>query len=131
MRWDPLRELIAHQDAIDRTIKGGASGWLPPIDLYETADRYVVVAELAGLSRDDFELRVERDTLVLRGRRPGRSEAAEQYHRVERGHGAFSRSFEFPQPIDAARVTAEFHDGLLTIALPKVPAPEPRRIPVT
>lgn len=122
---------MARHEPLDRTIKGVASGWAPPIDLYETPDRYVVVVELAGLRREDFEIRVERDTLLLRGERPSRGIPAEQYHRVERGHGAFTRTFEFPQPIDGGQVAAEFRDGLLTITLPKAASPEPRRIAVT
>jgi len=125
-RWDPLQDLLALHERINR-LTGDEPGWMPPVDVYETPDHYVITAELPGLSRDDIQIQLHEGKLMLRGERPAGRQGAEQYHRVERGHGQFSRTFALPDAIDAAAVEADFHDGVLTI---KVPKPAPRRIEV-
>ena len=117
-RWDPIRDLLAIQQRLDRFAPGPA-GWVPPVDLHETPDHYVVTAELPGLLREDLEIHLQDGRLTLSGVRRERGSACEQYHRVERGHGAFSRSFQLPIPVDAARITADLHDGVLTVTCPK------------
>jgi HSP20 family protein len=117
-RWDPIRDLLAIQQRLDRFAPGPA-GWLPPVDLHETADAYVVTAELPGLQRDDLDIQINDDNLTISGVRREREEACEQYHRVERGHGSFSRTFHLPLPVDAAAITADLHDGVLTVTCPK------------
>ena len=130
-RWDPLRDLLALQERIDRLTEAGDTGWTPPVDLYETADRYVLTAELPGLSRDDLGIRFLDGHLQLQGQRPSARVPCEQYHRVERGHGPFLRRFSLPAPIDAEHITADLRDGVLTITIPKAPNAVPRRIDVT
>src|SRR5688572_21150337 len=105
-RWDPIRDLLAIQQRLDRFAPGPA-GWVPPVDLHETPDQYVIAAELPGLQRDDLQIHVHEDRLTLSGVRREPTLACEQYHRVERGHGSFSRSFQLPVPIDADRITAD------------------------
>src|SRR5688572_29606835 len=117
-RWDPIRDLLAIQQRVDRFAPGPA-GWVPPVDLHETPDNYVITAELPGLRRDDLEIHLHDGRLTLSGVRRARGPACEQYHRVERGHGAFSRSFQLPVPVDAAHITADLHDGVLTVTCPK------------
>lgn len=117
-RWDPIRDLLAIQQRLDRFAPGPA-GWVPPVDLHETTDHYIVTAELPGLLREDLEIHLHDGRLTLSGVRRERGSACEQYHRVERGHGAFSRSFQLPIPVDAARITADLHDGVLTVTCPK------------
>jgi HSP20 family protein len=109
-RWDP--DLL-------RLLGRGRTDWQPPIDLYETADRYVVTAELPGLSRDEIQVEILEGTLRLEGRRPAPPPRPAGYHQLERGHGAFARTFAFPQAVDTDGVTAEFRDGVLTITVPK------------
>lgn len=130
-RWDPLRDLLALQDRFDRLSDPGTSGWTPPVDLYETTDRFVLTAELPGLSRDDIEIQIHDGALVLQGRRREAPVPCEQYHRVERGHGKFARRLALPSAIDADRITAEFRDGVLTVVVPKSPGAIPRRIEVS
>ncbi len=130
MQWDQVRELLALQHRLDRLRGLAAPEWTPPVDLYETADRYVVVMELAGLTRDDVQIEAQDDRLTLRGARPARAVSPSRFHQVERGHGAFVRSFAFGHPIDLDRIGAEFHDGVLTVTVPKKPRPGPRRIEV-
>lgn len=129
-RWDPLRDLLAIQQRLDRVAPGPA-GWQPPVDLYETADAYVVTAELAGIERDDIEIQTGEGRLTLSGARRERALACEQYHRIERGHGSFQRSFQLPMPIDSSAVTADLKDGVLTIRCPKLPSASARRISIT
>lgn len=129
-RWDPLRDLLAIQQRLDR-FKPGPAGWVPPVDLHETAAEYVLVAEVPGLTRDDIRVHVQDGRLVLEGTRREQASACEQYHRVERGHGSFNRSFQLPHPVDASRITADLRDGVLTVTCPKVAEPEPRRITVS
>ena len=103
MPWEPLRELRAWQERLERLSAHNADAWTPPIDVYETDDHYVVSAELPGLPREQIDLAVEDARLTIRGRRSGRPpQAAEvlHFHQVERGHGAFARTFEFSAKID-------------------------------
>ena len=143
VRFDPFRELATMQDRINRifgetytrrfdddlTQRGE---WFPPVDIYENANQEIVLkAELPGLSREDIEVRVENNTLTLRGERKRDSEIKQdQYHRVERAYGAFSRSFALPTRIDTEQVRAEFKDGVLSIVLPVKAEAKPRQIEV-
>ena len=129
-RWDPIRDLLAIQQRLDR-FAPGPSGWIPPIDVHETAEEYVVMAELPGLGRSDVEIQVNDGRLTISGHRPERDVPCEQYHRVERGHGSFSRTFELPLPVDGDRVTADLHDGVLTVICPKATEGNARRIRVS
>ena len=131
MPCDPLRDLRAWQERLERLATQRGSAWDPPIDVYETPSRYVVTAELPGLARDQIELAVQDSRLTIRGVRPGAGAetAARRYHQVERGHGSFQRAFEFVDPVDENGITADLRDGVLTITLPKV-ATAPRRIEV-
>ncbi|MDE3153716.1 MAG: Hsp20/alpha crystallin family protein [Acidobacteriota bacterium] len=126
--WDPLRDLLALRARLDQ-LAGSTSDWLPPIDVYETADRFIVTAEVPGMTRDQMDVRVEGGRVTVTGERPGTA-AGERYHRIERGHGRFSRSFVLDQAIDAAAVSADLRDGVLTVSIPKAPGAAPRRIDV-
>ena len=128
--WDPLRDLLALQERFDRFNAGEAPGWLPPVDVYETANEFVITAEVPGVARDQIDIRIHDRHLILRGERPTSRVQCEQYHRVECGHGAFSRSFSLPESVDGDRISADLRDGVLTITLPKVPPPGPRRIEI-
>jgi HSP20 family protein len=128
-RWDPLRDLLAIQQRLDRFAPGPA-GWQPPVDLYETADAYVLTAEIPGVDRDDIDIQTGEGRLTLSGMRRERPMACEQFHRIERGHGSFQRTFQLPLPIDPAGVTADLKDGVLTIRCPKSD-PATRRITIT
>src|SRR5579862_5403797 len=109
-RWDPLRDLLALHEQLGLLVGADAPGWTPPVDLYETATEFVLTAELSGLTRDQIDIHAEETRIVIRGARtaePGRDIPCEQYHRVERGHGRFSRAFSLPDPIDVAAVAAD------------------------
>jgi HSP20 family protein len=132
MPCDPLRDLRAWQERLERLATQHGTAWAPPIDVYETDDRYVVTAEVPGLARDQIELAVHDNRLLIRGARPAGvpETATSHYHQVERGHGVFERTFRFADPVDQDRITADLRDGVLCITLPKTVSP-PRRIQVS
>jgi HSP20 family protein len=131
MPCDPLRDLRAWQERLERLAAQRGSAWDPPIDVYETASRYVVTAEVPGLAREQIELAVQDNRLTIHGVRPGvvPGTPAHRYHQVERGHGSFQRTFEFVEAVDQDGITADLRDGVLTVTLPKLATP-PRRIEV-
>ena len=128
-RWDPLHDLIALHERLARLGVDDAPGWTPAVDFYETPDRFVLSIELPGLSREHVKIEVQQETLVIRGERPVHHEDGAHYHRVERGHGAFARSFALSHPVVVDQVAAEFRDGVLTVVVPK-DAPQVRRIDI-
>ncbi len=142
VRFDPFRELSSMQDRINRifgdayrrsdedVLKGG--DWTPPVDIFENKDHEIVLrAELPGLKREDIDIRVENSTLTLRGERKQETEAnQDNYHRVERSYGSFSRSFSLPTTVNTEKVSATFADGVLTITLPTREEAKPRQIQV-
>jgi HSP20 family protein len=129
-RWDPLRDLLAIQQRLDQ-FAPSPEGWAPAVDLHETDDRYVLTAEVPGLAREELQIHVHDGRLTLSGTRRERPVPCEQYHRVERGHGTFSRTFQLPLPIAVDRITADLKDGILTVTVPKSPEATPRRIRVS
>jgi HSP20 family protein len=140
-RWDPFRDLMSIQNELNRlfgrTYAGeagaGASGsaWVPPLDIFETKEKFVVVVELAGVDPDSVELSVEDSTLTVRGEREFYSDVPEEaFHRVERRFGSFSRALSLPQTADAERIEASFDRGVLTIEVPKVEAAKPKKITI-
>ena len=134
-RWDPLRDLLGLHEQIGQLVGTDAPGWTPPVDLYETATEFVLTAELPGLSRDQIEIHAEDNRIVIRGARAsgpsGNDVPCEQYHRVERGHGRFSRAFALPEAIDVDRVAADLKEGLLTVTIPKAAGRGIHRVNVT
>jgi HSP20 family protein len=133
-RWDPLRDLLALHEQLGQLVGTDAPGWTPSVDLYETPGEFVLSAELPGLTRDQIDIHAEDSRIVIRGARaagPGREIPCEQYHRVERGHGQFSRAFALPEPIDVDAISADLKDGVLTVIVPKAVGRATRRIVVS
>jgi HSP20 family protein len=129
-RWDPIRDLLAIQQRLDR-FAPGSSGWRPPVDLHETPAAYIVTAELPGLTREDVRIEIHDGHLSLSGTRQERTLRCEQYHRIERGHGSFSRTFALPLAVDGEAITAELRDGVLTVTCRKDTSAAARRISVS
>ena len=132
MPCDPLRDLRAWQERLERLASQHTAQWAPPIDIYETADHYVITAEVPGLTREQIDVAIEDNRITLRGARPGSGGDGRdrQYHQVERGYGSFTRTFEFADPIHADRIAADLQHGVLRVTLPKMAAPAVRRIEV-
>jgi HSP20 family protein len=135
-RWDPLRDLLAMHEQIGQLVGSDAPGWTPPVDLYETAGEFVLTAEVPGLAREQIDIQAEDSRLTIRGARPAATQShavvpCEQFHRVERGHGSFSRTFQLPEAIDVDHIKADLQDGVLTVTIPKASGRSARRVHVT
>jgi HSP20 family protein len=140
-RFDPFREFATLQDRMNRlfgdvylrdedvTQRGS---WVPPVDIYETdAHDLVIKAELPDMAREDIEVTVENNTLTLRGtKKPPVEVKEDQFRRIERHYGPFSRSFALPNTVDASKVAAEYRNGVLTVRLPFREEAKPRTINV-
>jgi HSP20 family protein len=129
MACDPLRDLRAWQERLERLAAQHGSAWAPPIDVYEADNRYVLTAEVPGIAREQIELALHDNRLTIRGVRPAGQRATRHYHQVERGHGSFQRTFAFADPVDEAGITADLREGVLTVTLLKL-ATSSRRIEV-
>jgi HSP20 family protein len=142
VRWDPARELDVLQSDMNRLFdtffQGRGAGrssagqrWIPPMDLVETVDEFVLRADLPGLSEDDVEIEVKGGVLTVSGeRRSEHSDKGEGYYRVERAFGRFSRSLDLPAGIEASSVSAEFDRGVLEVRIPKPEEHQPTRIQI-
>jgi HSP20 family protein len=139
VRWsDPFREFAQLQDRINRVFPDGGAGlltsgtWVPPVDVYQNGDHELVLkAELPDMTREDIDITVDNGTLTIRGEKKFSNEVKEEsYRRIERRYGTFSRSFSLPQTVDAAKVGAEYKDGVLTVRLPLREEAKPRQIKV-
>ena len=105
--------------------------WSPAVDIRETEESYLVHAELPGLSKDDIEITLEDNILKLTGeRRFEKDVKEEEYHRVERRYGTFTRAFSLPSRVDSTSVQAKFDNGVLTITVPKMEEARPRKIDI-
>jgi HSP20 family protein len=131
MPWDPMRDLLTMQERLESLFGTAHPGWVPPADLCELDDRYVLTIELPGLQRADVDLNYENDTLVLRGQRPAQTCCPDRYQQLERGQGQFSRAFRFALPVAPQAITADLADGVLTVTIPKADAPaDSRRVEI-
>jgi HSP20 family protein len=140
-RVDPFREFATLHDRMNRLFGDvylrdedvtGRPNWIPAVDIYETeAHDLVVKAELPDLTREDIEVTVENNTLTIRGERKLPADIKdEQFRRVERQYGNFSRSFTLPNTVDSAKVSAEYKNGVLTVRLPFRDEAKPRTVTV-
>src|ERR687889_2284863 len=141
-RYDPFRDLRMLQDEVNRLFSSNLSrsfgdegiargAWAPTVDIYENKDQIVLEAELPGMNREDFELSIENNVLTLRDeRRFEKKDEADNYHRVERAYGQFTRSFTLPQTVSSENATADYKDGVLRVVLQKREEVKARRIEI-
>jgi len=107
------------------------TSWSPSVDIFETEGEIVVKAELPGMDRKDIQLNLENNVLSLRGERKFQKETKDDnYHRIERSYGVFSRSFSIPATVDEERIRADYKDGVLKIVLPKKDQAKPKQIKI-
>ena len=138
VRWEPARELATMEvDRLHRMFdnlfgENLQRGWTPAVDIYETdANEFVLKAELPDVKREDINLTVENNVLTVRGERKFSDEVKrDNYHRIERHYGSFSRSFTVPPTLDTSRIVASFKDGVLTIRMPQREEARPKQIEV-
>jgi len=132
MHLDPFR-LFPHRLETQPlfTEEWPMKAWVPPCDIFETDKELVMKFELPEVKKEDVEVKLEQNVLTLRGERKFEEKTdRENYHRVERHYGEFMRSFNVPLYVDAARINAEFKDGVLTVTLPKNEEARPKQINV-
>jgi HSP20 family protein len=142
VRWDPFRDLGMLQDRMNRLFDDAGRGWRsdepaattswsPSVDIFETEGEIVVKAELPGMDRKDITLHLENNVLTIRGERKFEKETKEEnYHRIERSYGNFSRSFSIPATVDEENIRADYKDGVLKIILPKKEQARPKQIKI-
>lgn len=142
VRFDPFREMAALQERVNRAFGDvnrrydddltSRGSWTPSVDIYETDNHTLVLkAELPDVAREDIDLRVENNTLTISGTKKMDKEIKEQqYHRIERMYGSFTRTFTLPPAVDASRIGAEYKNGVLSVTLPLREEAKPRQIQV-
>ncbi|MFQ6069251.1 MAG: Hsp20/alpha crystallin family protein [Candidatus Aminicenantales bacterium] len=142
IRWDPFRDLMTLRERMNRlfedvfTARGEerdliSGSWTPSVDIYESENDLVLTAELPGIDENDIEIKIEDNTLMLSGERKFEKETKEEnYHRIERAYGSFSRSFTLPHYIDHDKIKAEHENGVLKITMPKKPELKPRKVKI-
>lgn len=128
--WPRFDGLTSWRDLLDSAfeLSSASPGWLPALDVYDDADKVTVQLEVAGVKKEDFDLSLEDDVLIISGQR--QSERGESF-RSEREFGSFSRSITLPSPVKADEVKADYEDGILTVTLPKAEEAKPKKIQVS
>jgi HSP20 family protein len=140
-RLEPFRGLSTLQDQFNRLFneqlrnhseESALTTWAPAVDIYETTNELVVKADLPEVNEKDIDVRVENNLLTIRGERKfEKSVSEENFLRVERTYGSFSRSFSLPNTVNAEKIGAEYKNGVLTVTLPKREESKPRQVKVT
>jgi len=143
-RWEPFGELATMHQGLNRVFNEvfprawehafrweevGVRVWAPAVDIFETDKNLVFDVELAGVDPNDVQIRVEGNTLYLKGHRKREQDAKDQrYHHLERFFGSFCRSFTLPHSVDGGQIAAQYRDGILTLTLPKKEEAKPKTI---
>ena len=130
---DPLANLRMFEDAFSRLLSEPRTGrpWSPAVDIFETESALTLKADVPDVDLNDIEVKVENQTLTVKGERKFEQEkTAQGYHRIERSYGTFHRSFALPETVDTEKVAAQYKNGVLTITLPKKEAAKPRQVKV-
>lgn len=141
VRWDSSRDVAAHQEHMRRMFEGfysrpqedlAGGSWVPAVDIYSNGQHELVLkAELPDMKEEEIDLTVEENTLTLSGERKLDTQVPEdQFHRIERRYGPFARTFALPPTVDAAKVSAEYKAGVLTVRLPLREEAKPKQIKV-
>ncbi len=145
-RWEAYRDVVALQNRMNslfqefsRNGSGGsgenelvtAAGFVPPVDIYEDEHKLVLKLEIPGIRQEDLDVRMENNTLTIKGERSFQTEGKEEnFHRVERRYGSFYRSFTLPNTIDQESIKADYDAGILRLELQKKAESKPKQIKV-
>jgi HSP20 family protein len=141
-RWDPFREFVTLQDRMNRLLRErGSDGqdealtstsFAPPVDVYEDEHNVTLKIEVPGIDEKDIDVRIENNTLTIHGERKfEKEEKEENYRRVERQYGSFTRTFTLPNTIDQESVQANYDKGVLNVKLAKKAEAKPKQIKVS
>ena len=136
-RWDPFREFTTLQDRMNRLFRDNygegqealsTSTFAPPVDVYEDEHNVTLKIEVPGIDEKDIDVRIENNLLTVHGERKFETEEKEEnFRRVERQYGSFTRSFTLPESADLGKVRSDMKDGELTLVVPKKPGSSPQR----
>lgn len=140
-RFDPFREINALHNAMTRALQTAGPGYgdelttsgnfVPPVDIYEDENSISLRLEVPGMKQEDVDIRLENNTLTVRGERKfEKEEKEENFHRIERRYGSFARSFTLPNTVDSENVKADYKDGILWISLGKRAETKPKQIKI-
>jgi len=140
-RWDPFREFTTLQDRMNRLFRDSfgegreealtTTAFAPPVDVYEDEHNVTLKIEVPGIEEEDIDVRIENNTLTVHGERKfEKEEKEENYRRVERQYGSFTRSFTLPNTVDTENVSANYDKGVLKIKLAKKAEAKPKQIKV-
>jgi HSP20 family protein len=138
-RWDPFREVVALQNRMNSLFREmnendsplTTASFVPAVDIYEDSKRVVLKIEVPGMEEKDLDVRVENNTLTVKGERKfEKDEKEENFHRIERRYGSFYRAFTLPSTVDSEHVQASYHAGVLKLELAKKPEAQPKQIKV-
>jgi HSP20 family protein len=134
---DPFATLLAVQRAMDEATRSDwfgtrttGRGAFPPVNVFSEGDDYVVVAELAGVKKEDLDVRVKGDTVRIQGKKTLEQNDEVSVHRRERAAGQFDRTLSFPAQLDGAKAAADYRDGVLTLRLPRAESEKPRSVAI-
>jgi HSP20 family protein len=142
-RWEPFHESSTMQDRMNRLFRGTYSpegpeealtttSYAPPVDIYEDEHNITLKLEVPGIDEKDIDVRIENTTLTVHGERKiEKEEKEENFRRVERQYGEFTRSFTLPSSVDPGQVSAHYDKGVLKINLAKKAEAKPKQIEVT
>ncbi|MGC2803241.1 MAG: Hsp20/alpha crystallin family protein [Candidatus Acidiferrum sp.] len=138
--WEPFRGAVILQEQVNRLFgnvlersaeESNLTTWAPAVDIYETEHELVVKANLPGIDSKALDIRVENNILTIRGERKFEKKVNEEnYLRVERAYGAFSRSFSLANTVNSEAIKADYQNGLLTLTVPKREEAKPKQIKV-
>jgi HSP20 family protein len=134
---DPFAALESLQRAMDSVTgndwfgsRTSGSGAFPPVNVFNDGDDYVLVAELPGVKKEDLDIQVQGGTVRIQGKKTIAYDDGASVHRRERSAGQFDRTLTLPTDIDAAKVAAEYRDGVLTLRLPRAESAKPRTVAI-
>ena len=136
-RWYPIREVASLQDRVNSLFQDfagdgqtvTAAAFAPAVDVYENGEKVVLKLDVPGIKEEDLDIRVENQTLSVRGERKFEAEEKEEnFHRIERRYGSFFRSFSLPTTVDTENVEASYNAGVLKLELKKKASAQPRQI---
>jgi HSP20 family protein len=139
-RWDPFRNISSLQEQMNRLLESSLphrgdhsarTTWAPAVDIYETENELVLKADLPAINEKDLDVRVENNMLTIRGERKFEQQVKEDnYLRIERTYGSFSRSFGLPNTVNTEAIKAEYENGVLTVELPKRAESKPKQVKI-
>ncbi|HZV87356.1 MAG TPA: Hsp20/alpha crystallin family protein [Candidatus Binatus sp.] len=139
-RWEPFRGAATLQEQVNRLFgnvlersaeESNLTSWAPAVDIYETEHELVVKADLPEVDPKDLDIRVENNILTIRGERKFEKKVNEEnYLRVERAYGSFSRSFSLANTVNSEAIKADYQNGVLTLTIPKREEAKPKQIKV-